>query len=147
MYHAWRKQIVTMGPTMIKTLWNNVNFTFCWFLHKCTYIRKIYLIGQKFVRKNFRRTKYFVGQNFRHQGEISTLMSNFCLTFLLKHWTKFSTNKIFDTKPKFRQFCPIFAWLLYQNSGQNFGRTKVFVGQNFRHQAKISTFLSDEFFV
>ena len=29
--------------------------------------------------------------------------------------------------------------------GQNFRRTKYFVGQNFRHQAKISTLLSDEF--
>ena len=29
--------------------------------------------------------------------------------------------------------------------GQNFRRTKCFVGQNFRHQAEISTLLSDEF--
>ena len=56
-----------------------------------------------------------------------------------------SSDKIFDTKPKFRQFCPIFAWLLYWNIGQNFRRTKCFVGQNFRHQAEISTLLSDEF--
>ena len=50
--------------------------------------------------------KMFDGQNFRHQAEISTLLSDFCLTFVLKHWTKFSTDKIFDTKSKFRQFCP-----------------------------------------
>ena len=56
-----------------------------------------------------------------------------------------SSNKIFDTKPKFRQVCPVFAWLLYWNIGQNFRRTKFFVGQNFRHQPKISTLLSDEF--
>ena len=56
-----------------------------------------------------------------------------------------SSDKIFDTKPKFRHFCPIFAWLLYWNIGQNFRRTKFFVGQNFRHQAEISTILSDEF--
>ena len=96
-----------------------------------------YLVGQNFVRQNFRQTKYFGGQNFRHQAEISTLLSHFCLTFVLKHWTKFSTDKIFrrtrfstpsrnfdnfvwflpdfcfeildkifDTKLKFRQFCP-----------------------------------------
>ena len=57
----------------------------------------------------------------------------------------FSSDKIFDTKPKFRHFCPIFVWLLYWNIGQNFRRTKFFVGQNFRHQAEISTILSDEF--
>ena len=55
----------------------------------------IYLIGQNFVGQNFRRTKYFVGQNFRHQAEISTLLSDLCLTFVLKHQTKFSTDKIF----------------------------------------------------
>ena len=54
--------------------------------------------------------KIFVGQNFRHQAEISTI-------------------------------CPIFAWLLYWNIGQNFRRTKFFVG----HKAEISTILSDEF--
>ena len=56
-----------------------------------------------------------------------------------------SSDKTFDTKPKFRQFCPIFAWFLYWNIGQNFRRTKRFVGQNFRHQAEISTLLSDKF--
>ena len=51
--------------------------------------------------------------------------------------------KIFYTKLRFRQFCLIFAWLLYWNIGQNFQRTKHFVGQNFRHHAEISTLLSD----
>ena len=55
----------------------------------------LYLIGQNFVGQNFRWTKYFVGQNFRHQAQISTLLSDFCLTFVLKYWTKFSTDKIF----------------------------------------------------
>ena len=92
--------------------------------------------------------KIFDGQNFRHQAEISTVLSDFCLTFVLNYWTKFSTDKmfrrtkfltpswnfdtfvrflsdfcieildkifdgqnfstdkIFDTKPKFWQFCP-----------------------------------------
>ena len=55
-----------------------------------------------------------------------------------------SSEKIFDTNPKFRHFCPIFAWILYWNIGQNFRRPKFFVGQNFRHQVEISTILSDE---
>ena len=58
--------------------------------HNC-----IYLIGQKLVGQNFRQTKYFVGQNFRQQAEISTILSDFCLTFVLKYRTKFSTDKIF----------------------------------------------------
>ena len=56
-----------------------------------------------------------------------------------------SSDKIFDTKSKFRQFCPIFAWLLHWNIGQYFRRTKFFVGQDIRHQAEISTILSNEF--
>ena len=53
-----------------------------------------------------------------------------------------SPDKTFDIKPKIRQFCPVFAWLLYWNIGQNFRLTKFFVGQKFRHQAEISTILS-----
>ena len=34
-----------------------------------------YLIGQKFGGHNFRRTKIFGGQNFRHQIEISAVLS------------------------------------------------------------------------
>ena len=54
----------------------------------------------------------FVEQNFRHQADILTLLSDFCLTFVSKYWTKFSTDKIFDIKPKCRQlwlgnFCQI----------------------------------------
>ena len=56
---------------------------------------------------------------------------------------KISFDKIYCTTPKFRQFCPIFAWLLYWNIGQHFRRTNFFLGQNFRHQAEISTILSD----
>ena len=39
--------------------------------------------------------KIFDGQNissdkiFRHQAEISTILSDLCLTFVLKYWTKF----------------------------------------------------------
>ena len=46
-------------------------------------------------RTKFRRTKYFVGQNFRHQTKISTILFDFCQTFVLKYWTKFSTDKMF----------------------------------------------------
>ena len=63
----------------------------------------------------------------------------------LPYRTKFSSDKIFDIKQKFWQFRPIFAWILYWNIGQNFRRTKCFVGHNFRHQAEISTLLSDAF--
>ena len=40
--------------------------------------------------------KFFVGQNFRHQAEISTILSDFCMNFVLKHWTKFSTDTTFS---------------------------------------------------
>ena len=36
-------------------------------------------------RTKIRRTKYFTGQNFRHRAEISTILSNFCLTFVSKY--------------------------------------------------------------
>ena len=45
-----------------------------------------------------------------------------------------SSDTMFATKPKCRQFCPIFAWLLCWN-----------IGQNFRHQAEISTILSTKY--
>ena len=35
-----------------------------------------YLIRQNLVGQNFRWTKFFVGQNFRHQAEISTILSD-----------------------------------------------------------------------
>ena len=72
----------------------------------------IYLIGQNFVGQNFRWTKYFVEQNIRHQAVISTILSDFFLTFVLKYWTKFSTDKIFrrtkfSTQSRnFDNFCP-----------------------------------------
>ena len=55
-----------------------------------------YLIGKNFVGQNFRRTKYFVGQNVRHQVEISTVLSDYYLTFVLKYRTKFLTDKTFS---------------------------------------------------
>ena len=54
----------------------------------------------KFGGQNFCQTKYFGGQNFRHQDKISTMLTDFSLTFVLKSWAKFSTDKIFDTNPK-----------------------------------------------
>ena len=56
-----------------------------------------------------------------------------------------SSDKILDTKPKFRQLCLIFAWLFYWNIEQNFRRIKLFLGQNFQRQAEMSTILPDEF--
>ena len=50
----------------------------------------LYIIGQNFAGQNFRRIKYFAGQKFRHQAEISPLMSGeifcpakFCPEFLI----------------------------------------------------------------
>ena len=46
------------------------------------YHQNDYLIGQNFVEQNFRRTKFFVGHNFRHLEKFSSLMSDetFCPT-------------------------------------------------------------------
>ena len=61
------------------------------------------------------RTKFFIGQNFRHLAKLSSLLSEHMLNSIVL--------KIFF--------------------GQNFRRTKLFVGQNFRHLRKISSLLSD----
>ena len=86
-------------------------------------------------RTKFRRTKFSLDKIFR-RTKFSTpspnfdnfvrFLPDFCIEILDKIFDgqNISSNKIFDTKPKFRQFCPIFAWLLYWNSGQNFRRTK-----------------------
>ena len=84
---------------------------------------------------------------------------------------KYSADKIFGTKLKFRQFCPpnyfpkttarlhviflynvilqcVTIFLMFSRNifgGQNFRRTKIFGGQNFRHQVKFSALLSAEF--
>ena len=91
------------------------------------------------------RTKYFVGQNFRHQAEISTNLSNFCLTFVLKYWTKFSTDKIFRrTKfptpsrnfDSFVRFLPDFCIEILDKifAGQNVSSDKIFDTKlKFRH--------------
>ena len=50
-----------------------------------------------------------------------------------------SSDKIFDTKPKFRQFCPIFTWLCIEIldkifDGQNVSSDKIFDTKlEFRH--------------
>ena len=98
--------------------------------------------------KNFVRLKFCpifqyksqtkIGQNFWNVRTILNLR-------LYTLWDNISWDKIFDTKPKFRQFCPIFGWLFYLNIGQNFRRTKFFVGQNFRHQVEIWQFCPTNF--
>ena len=67
-----------------------------------------YLIGQNFV-----------GQNFRHQAEISTTLFDFCLTFVSKYWKKFSTGKICRRKK-------------YSTPSRNFDSLvrRIFVGQS-----------------
>ena len=64
--------------------------------------------------QNFRRTKFFVGQNFRHLAKISSLLSeNMINSIVLRIFfdkifigQKFSSDKIFDTSETFRHFCP-----------------------------------------
>ena len=71
---------------------------------KIPYRTKLRPIGQNFV-----------GQNFRNQVEISTISSNFCLTFVLKYGTKFSTDKIFR-RTKFStpsQNFDTFVWWIF----------------------------------
>ena len=51
-----------------------------------------YLIGQKFVGQNFRRTKHFDGQNFRHQDKISTILSDEFLSLLCLRNTRPKSN-------------------------------------------------------
>ena len=53
-----------------------------------------YLIGQNFVGQKFRRTKFFVGQNFRHLAKISSLLSDEIAS------EAFSSDKIFVTSQK-----------------------------------------------
>ena len=57
---------------------------------------------------------------------------------------KFSSDKIFGTFQDFRHFCPGFCRLLYYVPGQNFRRTKVVIGQNFRYFVKFLALLSAE---
>ena len=54
----------------------------------------------------------FLGQNFRQRVITSSILFDFCLTFVLTNWTKSSKEKIFVNKSNFRQlcstnFCPI----------------------------------------
>ena len=42
--------------------------------------------GQRFVGQNFRQTKFFFGQNFRHQAKISSILSD-----------EFLSDKVFNT--------------------------------------------------
>ena len=54
------------------------------FSSACLRSRMYYLIGQNFVE-----------QTFRHRAEILTILFDLCLTFALKYWTKYSTDKMF----------------------------------------------------
>ena len=62
----------------------------------------LYLIGQNLAGQKFRRTKYFAGHNFRHQAEISPLLSEdifksiVCKDFVGQ---KFRRTKNVSTKP------------------------------------------------
>ena len=55
-----------------------------------------YIIGQKLVGQIFRLTKFFFGQNSCHQAEMFSVLSDFCLTFVLTYWTNvLSERRIF----------------------------------------------------
>ena len=59
--------------------------------------------------------------DFYAYPQLLRILKTPCVPYRTKfRQTKFSSDKIFDTKPKFRQLCPIFAWLLYWNIGQIF---------------------------
>ena len=53
----------------------NIGSTRAFVQHKI-FFPTVYLIGQNFGGQNFRRTKFFGGQYFRHQVEISAVLSD-----------------------------------------------------------------------
>ena len=60
----------------------------CFCYKSVDYKKILYLIWQNNVGQNFRRTKFFVGQNFRHHRKISSLLSDkkFCPTKNFVHF-------------------------------------------------------------
>ena len=94
---GWKIMSILFAIHCVKVVDLLIFQAFCQFL-SClnTCFRHLeYLIGQNFVGRNFCGTKFLVGQKFWHQVEISTILSDFWLTFVLKYWTKFSTDKMF----------------------------------------------------
>ena len=66
----------------------------------------IYLIGQNFVGQNFCRTRFWTPiLNF---DNFIRFLPDFCIKILDKilDGQNVTSDKIFDAKPKFRQFCP-----------------------------------------
>ena len=51
---------------------------FCttWKQRSCAFLNDCYLLGQNFGGQNFRWTKFFGGLNFRHQVQISAVLSD-----------------------------------------------------------------------
>ena len=82
-------------------------FDLCCKKIKCSgFILKVQLPYRIRIRpKKFHQTKFSVGQNFRHQAEISSILSDFCLAIVLAYWTKFSVGQYLLIKLNFRQFC------------------------------------------
>ena len=76
----------------------------CLFQLLCNYF--IYLIGQNFVGQNFCRTRFWTPiLNF---DNFIRFLPDFCIKILDKilDGQNVTSDKIFDAKPKFRQFCP-----------------------------------------
>ena len=66
--------------------------------------------------------------NFIERNENTKFSSTHTISIYLIEQNIFS-DKNFDTKPKFWQFCSSYAWHLYWNIGQSFRRTQFFVGK------------------
>ena len=81
-----------------------------------------YLIGQKFGGHNFRRTKIFGGQNFRHQIEISAVLSA----------EFFSQNKRLLTRNLSLQRDFTMCYNFSDVFQKHFRRTKISADKNFR---------------
>ena len=76
----------------------------CLFQLLCNYF--IYLIGQNFVGQTFCRTRFWTPiLNF---DNFIRFLPDFCIKILDKilDGQNVTSDKIFDAKPKFRQFCP-----------------------------------------
>ena len=89
-------------------------------------------------RTKFRRTKFSTSS--RNFDNFVQFLPEFSIEIIdtIFDGQNFSSDKIFDIKPKFRQFCPNLPDFCIEILDKSFD------GQNFRHQAEISTILSDE---
>ena len=100
-------------------------------------------IPYNFGGQNFWRTRFFGGQNFRHQVEILAVLSDeiFFIAFLFPH--TIHKKNMFWHDISINLTCFRFQRTEYFG-GQNFRRTKPFGGQNFRQQVRFLAVLSTD---